>query len=49
MLNKFINFVGSALDDLGQFEEAIKNYDQAIKLNPNKDNYYYNKGIENKN
>ncbi|WP_024970206.1 TPR end-of-group domain-containing protein, partial [Microcystis aeruginosa] len=34
---------GSALDDLGRYEEAIASYDQAIKINSNDADAYYNK------
>ncbi|SPR15244.1 TPR repeat-containing protein 03 [Orientia tsutsugamushi] len=36
---------GVCLDKLGQFQEAIKNFDLAIKYNPNDAEAYYNKGF----
>ena len=39
------NSKGNALFNLGKYAEAIKAYDQAIKLNPNDADVWYNKGI----
>ena len=36
---------GAALDDQGKHDEAIKAYDEAIRLDPNDANAWYNKGV----
>ena len=35
---------GVAFDNLGKFDDAIKMYNQALKINPNDANAYINKG-----
>ena len=37
-------FSGVAFHNLGKFDEAIKMYNQALKINPNYANAYVNKG-----
>ena len=37
-------FSGVAFDNLGKFDDAIKMYNQALKINPNYANAYVNKG-----
>ena len=34
-----------SLENLNKYKEAIENYEKAIKVNPNQDNYYNNLGI----
>jgi tetratricopeptide (TPR) repeat protein len=36
---------GTALDELGEYEEAIEKYDKAIQINPQNDNAYYHWGV----
>ncbi len=36
---------GRALDDLGEYDEAIEAYDEAIRLNPNYAKAWFNKGL----
>ena len=38
--------LGCALKDLGRFNEAIRMFDYALLINPNKEEIYYNKGIQ---
>jgi superkiller protein 3 len=36
---------GIVLDDLKRYEKALQSYDQAVKLNPNDDQAWYNRGV----
>ncbi len=38
------NFKGIVLGDLGEFEDAIKAFDEAIKINPELAKAWFNKG-----
>src|SRR5262245_19791933 len=33
------------LDELGRYEEAVASYDQALEINPDKDDAWYNRGV----
>ena len=42
---RYLNLIsGLAFDNLGKFDDAIKMYNQALKINPNDANAYVNKG-----
>ena len=40
-----LNNKGSALDDLGKYDEAITWYDKALAVNPKYVDAFYNKGL----
>ena len=40
-----MNNKGISLYNLEKYEESIKCYDEAIKLNPKNENSWYNKGV----
>ena len=39
------NNKGAALDDQGKYDDAIKAFDEAIRINPNYADAWYNKGV----
>ncbi len=40
-----LNNKGGCLNFVGRYKEAIESYDEAIKINSNEAEFYYNKGI----
>jgi tetratricopeptide (TPR) repeat protein len=44
LFNNPLLYLGIELYNLGKYEDAIINYDRAIKINPNDSDYFYNKG-----